>query len=175
MIAWVWLSFYPVLLLMSFDKFHGIWYWNWADKHMEYLTSCCFVFFVSFNNVSKLQLWILSLKTSLLFAVTVHVVVGTPGRILDLMNKELLKTDSCKMLVLDEVCYWSVHLSLVNDHSADNNNVVDNVELLYLSSAGVVYLCLLIVLIRIRWFLLSSLPVCQPATNSCNINMFVFL
>jgi ATP-dependent RNA helicase DDX6/DHH1 len=32
----------------------------------------------------------------------VHVVVGTPGRILDLMNKELLKTDACRMLVLDE-------------------------------------------------------------------------
>lgn len=32
----------------------------------------------------------------------VHVIVGTPGRILDLMNKELIKTDACKMLVLDE-------------------------------------------------------------------------
>lgn len=32
----------------------------------------------------------------------VHVVVGTPGRILDLMNKALIKTDACKMLVLDE-------------------------------------------------------------------------
>lgn len=32
----------------------------------------------------------------------VHIIVATPGRILDLMNKELVKTDSCKILVLDE-------------------------------------------------------------------------
>jgi len=34
----------------------------------------------------------------------VHMIVATPGRILDLMNKELVKTDACKILVLDEVC-----------------------------------------------------------------------
>lgn len=32
----------------------------------------------------------------------VHLIVATPGRILDLMNKELVKVDDCKMLVLDE-------------------------------------------------------------------------
>jgi len=32
----------------------------------------------------------------------VHVIVGTPGRILDLMNKQLIKADGCRMLVLDE-------------------------------------------------------------------------
>lgn len=34
---------------------------------------------------------------------TVHVVVGTPGRILDLATKEVAKLDNCKMLILDEV------------------------------------------------------------------------
>lgn len=33
----------------------------------------------------------------------VHAIVGTPGRVLDLMNKELFKTDAVRMLVLDEV------------------------------------------------------------------------
>lgn len=32
----------------------------------------------------------------------VHIIVATPGRIVDLMNKDLVKTDSCKILVLDE-------------------------------------------------------------------------
>lgn len=32
----------------------------------------------------------------------VHVIIATPGRILDLMNKGLVKTESCNMLVLDE-------------------------------------------------------------------------
>jgi ATP-dependent RNA helicase DDX6/DHH1 len=32
----------------------------------------------------------------------VHLIVATPGRILDLMNKDLVKTHACKMLVLDE-------------------------------------------------------------------------
>lgn len=56
----------------------------------------------------------------------VHMIVATPGRILDLMNKELVKTDACKVLVLDEVCtgstataaqalayYYSAHLEFV--------------------------------------------------------------
>lgn len=34
---------------------------------------------------------------------TVHVVVATPGRILDLATKEVANLDNCKMLVLDEV------------------------------------------------------------------------
>jgi ATP-dependent RNA helicase DDX6/DHH1 len=33
----------------------------------------------------------------------VHVVVATPGRILDLASKNVAKLDCCKMLVLDEV------------------------------------------------------------------------
>ena len=34
---------------------------------------------------------------------TVHVVVATPGRLLDLASKGEAKLDACKMLVLDEV------------------------------------------------------------------------
>lgn len=34
---------------------------------------------------------------------TVHVIVGTPGRILDLATKKVANLDNCKMLVLDEV------------------------------------------------------------------------
>ncbi len=34
---------------------------------------------------------------------TVHVIVATPGRILDLASKNIAKLDQCKMLVLDEV------------------------------------------------------------------------
>ena len=33
----------------------------------------------------------------------VHIVVATPGRILDLASKQLCKLDQCKMIVLDEV------------------------------------------------------------------------
>lgn len=32
----------------------------------------------------------------------VHIIVATPGRIVDLMNKDLVKTNQCKILVLDE-------------------------------------------------------------------------
>jgi len=32
----------------------------------------------------------------------VHVIIATPGRILDLMEKDVCKMDHCKMLVLDE-------------------------------------------------------------------------
>ena len=34
---------------------------------------------------------------------TVHAVVATPGRILDLASKDVAKLDNCKILVLDEV------------------------------------------------------------------------
>ena len=34
---------------------------------------------------------------------TVHVIVATPGRILDLASKNIAKLNNCKMLVLDEV------------------------------------------------------------------------
>lgn len=34
---------------------------------------------------------------------TVHIIVATPGRILDLASKNVAKLDKCRMLVLDEV------------------------------------------------------------------------
>lgn len=34
---------------------------------------------------------------------TVHVIVGTPGRILDLATKGVANLENCKMLILDEV------------------------------------------------------------------------
>ena len=34
---------------------------------------------------------------------TVHVIVGTPGRILDLASKGVANLENCRMLVLDEV------------------------------------------------------------------------
>ena len=34
---------------------------------------------------------------------TVHLIIATPGRILDLMNKNLVHAEHCKMMVLDEV------------------------------------------------------------------------
>lgn len=33
----------------------------------------------------------------------VHLVIATPGRILDLMDKGVAKVDNCNMLILDEV------------------------------------------------------------------------
>jgi ATP-dependent RNA helicase DDX6/DHH1 len=34
---------------------------------------------------------------------TVHLIVATPGRILDLMDKQVADVSKCKMLILDEV------------------------------------------------------------------------
>ena len=34
---------------------------------------------------------------------TVHIIVATPGRILDLASKNIAKLENCNMLVLDEV------------------------------------------------------------------------
>jgi ATP-dependent RNA helicase DDX6/DHH1 len=34
----------------------------------------------------------------------VHIVVATPGRILDLAGKNTARIDQCKILVMDEVC-----------------------------------------------------------------------
>lgn len=42
------------------------------------------------------------------FAVSVHVIIATPGRILDLMDKNVANMDNCRVLVLDEV---------INDYS----------------------------------------------------------
>jgi ATP-dependent RNA helicase DDX6/DHH1 len=34
----------------------------------------------------------------------VHIVVATPGRVLDLADKSICKLGACKVLVMDEVC-----------------------------------------------------------------------
>lgn len=39
----------------------------------------------------------------LFFYFTVHVIIATPGRILDLLDKSIAKVDHCRILVLDEV------------------------------------------------------------------------
>jgi len=36
------------------------------------------------------------------FVFVVHVIIATPGRIIDLMEKNVCKMEHCKMLVLDE-------------------------------------------------------------------------
>jgi hypothetical protein len=40
--------------------------------------------------------------------VSVQVIIATPGRILDLMDKNVAIMDSCRMLVLDEVKHLNV-------------------------------------------------------------------
>lgn len=40
---------------------------------------------------------------SVFFVLIVHVVVATPGRILDLIKKGIAKVDTTQMLVMDEV------------------------------------------------------------------------
>ena len=35
--------------------------------------------------------------------ISVHMVIATPGRILDLMRKTVAKVDKCGMIILDEV------------------------------------------------------------------------
>lgn len=50
-------------------------------------------------------------KTSYyLFFSIVHIVIATPGRILDLMRKGVAKMDQCQMLVMDEVSVSEKHL-----------------------------------------------------------------
>ena len=41
---------------------------------------------------------------------TVHAVIATPGRILDLMEKQVAVVDKCRMLVLDEVSWFIILL-----------------------------------------------------------------
>lgn len=36
----------------------------------------------------------------------VHVIIATPGRILDLLDKSIAKVDHCRILVLDEVLLY---------------------------------------------------------------------
>lgn len=42
-------------------------------------------------------------STKGLFCLTVHVVIATPGRILDLIKKGVAKVNQVQMIVLDEV------------------------------------------------------------------------
>lgn len=44
------------------------------------------------------------------FFPTVHLIVATPGRILDLMKKGVAKMDNCQMLIMDEVSAWKIIL-----------------------------------------------------------------
>lgn len=46
----------------------------------------------------------------LVFFPTVHLIVATPGRILDLMKKGVAKMDNCQMLIMDEVSAWKIIL-----------------------------------------------------------------
>ena len=64
------------------------------------------------KNVKPLNCYFLLLTWSIyqtfysqgyVFFLLVHVIIATPGRILDLMNKNLVKIGKCGMLVLDEV------------------------------------------------------------------------
>lgn len=41
----------------------------------------------------------------LCISVSVHVIIATPGRILDLMDKHVANMEHCKILVLDEVSF----------------------------------------------------------------------
>jgi len=47
--------------------------------------------------------------------IAVHLIVATPGRILDLLKKNLVRTDDCKVLILDEVM-WHI-LSIGDEHN----------------------------------------------------------
>lgn len=44
-----------------------------------------------------------SVKMKFLFSASVHVVIATPGRILDLIKKGVAKVDKVQMMVMDEV------------------------------------------------------------------------
>ena len=56
---------------------------------------------VHFFDSSSIVVVYLFLKKILL--VSVHLVIATPGRVLDLMNKGVLVAKNCRMLILDEV------------------------------------------------------------------------
>ena len=63
-----------------------------------------------------------SLKDDIMrFHGNVHVVVATPGRILDLAEKNVAKLNTCKVLVMDEVGHWSWHL-LIGKHWFDDQH-----------------------------------------------------
>ena len=56
------------------------------------------------NEDSHIKIVITNKKMNFLFLTfVVHVVIATPGRILDLMNKGVAQMGKCQMLVMDEV------------------------------------------------------------------------
>ena len=58
---------------------------------------------------------------SILVFISVHIIVATPGRILDLMNKNLVKISKCGILVLDEVRFSQVYIN--NNFQRKNENI----------------------------------------------------
>ena len=78
------------------------------------------------------------------YCFSVHCIIATPGRILDLMNKNLVKISKCGILVLDEVrlllalkC-WSIFL-LLQDNVLSINIVVNFVLAVTFSSQIYIY------------------------------------
>ena len=47
-----------------------------------------------------------------IYQFTVHVIIATPGRIYDLMKKELADTKQCQMIIMDEVSCHFQHMSI---------------------------------------------------------------
>ena len=68
---------------------------------------------------------------------TVHVMVATPGRILDLAMKEVAKLKNCTMLVMDEVTHLPVTLSVVNFPTAGPQCTVFILALLLFALLGI--------------------------------------
>lgn len=56
----------------------------------------------SFNHFNLVGFFCFSLFFSLSSNLTVHVVIATPGRILDLIKKGVAKVEHVQMIVLDE-------------------------------------------------------------------------
>lgn len=52
---------------------------------------------------SSFNVFFFTLHSSLLLSTSVHVVIATPGRILDLIKKGVAKVDRVQMMVMDEV------------------------------------------------------------------------
>lgn len=58
---------------------------------------------LTYGRVNGSWVWVLVVEWEVFLFLSVHVIIATPGRILDLMNKNLVKIGKCGMLVLDEV------------------------------------------------------------------------
>lgn len=56
--------------------------------------------FILFNLVPILSAFLN--MPNFIFVVPVQVIIATPGRMIDLMDKQVAKMDQCRMLVLDE-------------------------------------------------------------------------